>query len=267
MTVTSSWDQSTVYGTIDINLEELLGIDPFEPDENTTIQLPRTTTRSLNTQVRVRPGDAILIAGLVREADRYSGSGPGFMKPLFNTARSAETENSELVFLLRPRVIAFVPGTDMDTVPIHDLKRETNPAQEAFVADDITDEIGDMFGNAKVSPPPATEDAADESVSGKASLPAGLSASDMAPAAPPASDSSMSMPEKYSQGGEGAKDAVKPDGEKEIAGEVLPPPAAVESGEPVVLTPPPAAQNSGNNAGDARGDLTLPPWLPSQGGR
>ncbi|MGM0422448.1 MAG: type II and III secretion system family protein, partial [Pseudomonadota bacterium] len=72
-----------------------------------SVQLPSTASRSLQTQIRVRPGDAILIAGMVSESDNYNASGPGFLKPLFKTARGAETANSELVFLLRPRVVIF----------------------------------------------------------------------------------------------------------------------------------------------------------------
>lgn len=107
VSITSAWDKSTVYGTINISLDELLRIDNFSPSPNTIIQLPATTTRSLNTQVRVRPGDAILIAGLVTERDEYTGSGPGLLKPLFTTARAAKTKNTELVFMLKPRVIMF----------------------------------------------------------------------------------------------------------------------------------------------------------------
>jgi hypothetical protein len=57
--------------------------------------------------VRVRPGDSLLIAGLVREADNFSSSGPGFMQPIIPTSRAAESRNLELVFLMRPRVIVY----------------------------------------------------------------------------------------------------------------------------------------------------------------
>lgn len=113
MSITSAWDQSTVYGTLDLTLDELVGIDDFSPDVNSTIQLPKTTNRSLQTQIRVRPGDAVLIAGLVTEKDNYDASGPGLIKPLFDTARKSGARNTELVFLLRPRVVAFVPEEDL----------------------------------------------------------------------------------------------------------------------------------------------------------
>lgn len=106
MTIASAWDNATVYGTIEINLQEFRGFKDFDAD-GTTLQLPETTERELKTQVRIRPGDSLLIAGLVRENDSYSTNGPGFMKPILATSRDVAARNVELVFLLRPRIVAY----------------------------------------------------------------------------------------------------------------------------------------------------------------
>lgn len=118
LTIASSWDDSTVYGDIDIELQEFLGFDTFDAGNNDTLQLPRTSERSLETQVRVRPGDSILIAGLVRERDEYDTAGPGFMTPLVPVERTVSTINTELVFLLRPRVIVYDSPEDIATAPV-----------------------------------------------------------------------------------------------------------------------------------------------------
>lgn len=107
LNIGSNWDNSTIYGTIDILLQEVQEIDTFDENPDAIVQLPQTTERELSTSVRVRPGDMVLIAGLVRESDRVSREGPGFSEPLFPTSRSAQSANTELVFLLRPRVIVF----------------------------------------------------------------------------------------------------------------------------------------------------------------
>jgi type II secretory pathway component GspD/PulD (secretin) len=146
--VNGAWDKSTIYSTIGITLNELLALDEFNPDATTTIQLPRTNSRSLATQVRVRPGDAILIGGLVTQKDDYSASGPGFMKPLFPTARRASTTNTELVFLLRPRIVTFESGDDADTPPVVDAQKQQAPANAVDAAIPATPP-------APVSPPPA----------------------------------------------------------------------------------------------------------------
>lgn len=106
LSIASTWDNATVYGTIDINLEEFRGFQNFDAD-GTTLQLPETTERELSTQVRIRPGDSLLIAGLVRESDEFDKSGVGFDTPFLPTSRAGNISNTELVFLLKPRVIVY----------------------------------------------------------------------------------------------------------------------------------------------------------------
>lgn len=106
LTIASAWDNATIYGTIEIALQEFRRFQEFDAD-GTTLQLPETTERELTTQIRIRPGDSLLIAGLVRENDQFDTSGPGFNKPLLPTSRAATVSNTELVFLLKPRVIVY----------------------------------------------------------------------------------------------------------------------------------------------------------------
>lgn len=106
LTIASNWDNATVYGTIAINLQEFRGFQDFDAD-GTVLQLPETTERELSTQIRIRPGDSLLIAGLVRENDQFNSSGPGFAAPILPTSRSLKTSNTELVFLLKPKVIVY----------------------------------------------------------------------------------------------------------------------------------------------------------------
>ncbi|MCK5285031.1 MAG: type II and III secretion system family protein [Alphaproteobacteria bacterium] len=127
LTISSAWDNATVYGTIEIQLQEFRRFVPFDAD-GTQLQLPETTERELSTQIRMRPGDSLLIAGLVRENDQFDKSGPGFNSPLFPTSRSSTVSNTELVFLLKPRVIVYTaeggnvgvksePDTDDEDIP------------------------------------------------------------------------------------------------------------------------------------------------------
>lgn len=108
----SNWDNATVYGNINILLQEVRAIEEIEAGEDQTVQLPATSERELQTQVRVRPGDSLLIAGLVRERDNLNTSGPGINEPIIPTSRTAITDNVELVFLLKPRVIVFTSASD-----------------------------------------------------------------------------------------------------------------------------------------------------------
>lgn len=111
----SNWDNSTVYGNINILLQEVRKIDTFNDNPDAVVQLPQTTERELQTQIRIRPGDLLLIAGLVREKDVLEKDGLGTAEPNLPFSRSATASNTELVFLLRPRVVVFTP--EGDTTP------------------------------------------------------------------------------------------------------------------------------------------------------
>ncbi len=113
LNIASSWDESTVYASIELEIDEFLGFEPFDAGADDTLQLPRTSERELSTQVRSRPGDSILIAGLVRERDEYDVSGFGTNTPIIPTGRTGQTDNTELVILLRPRVVRYVSEADL----------------------------------------------------------------------------------------------------------------------------------------------------------
>ncbi len=118
LTIGSSWDKATVYANVAIELTDVKEIRNFafsdtgDDGGSTSIQLPQTSERQLSTQIRVRPGDSVLIAGLVRENDNFDSKGLGIMKPIIPDSRTAQTENLELVILLRPRVIVYTAQND-----------------------------------------------------------------------------------------------------------------------------------------------------------
>lgn len=116
LTISSNWDNATIYGNIDIELQEFQGFDDFDA-EGTNLRLPKTTERELSTQIRIRPGDSLLIAGLVRENDQFDKSGPGFTEPIISTSRSGTASNTELVFLMKPRVIVYTNGDNQGGKP------------------------------------------------------------------------------------------------------------------------------------------------------
>lgn len=119
LSIASNWDNATVYADVEIELTDVAEIDDFAfssggGGEQTVIQLPRTSERELQTQVRIRPGDSLLIAGLVRENDNFNTSGPGLAKPIIPASRTAQVSNLEVVFLLRPRVVVYTSPEEAD---------------------------------------------------------------------------------------------------------------------------------------------------------
>jgi type II secretory pathway component GspD/PulD (secretin) len=136
VTINSAWDNATVYADIEIALTDVSDIEDFDFTSGnggqTTVQLPKTTERELKTQVRIRPGDSLLIAGLVRESDSFDESGPGgSMKPILPVSRTATASNLELVFLLRPRVIVFTSPTEEEH--FNTIRAAATPPQAAVI--------------------------------------------------------------------------------------------------------------------------------------
>jgi hypothetical protein len=151
LTIGSSWDKSTVYANVEIELTDVKKIDNFafsdtpDPDDpdaqgtQTRIQLPQTSERQLTTQIRVRPGDSVLIAGLVRENDNFNERGPGFMEPLIPDSRTAQSNNLELVVLLRPRVVVYTAANDKRYVDYAMKKHKAPGAAAADISKDVPD--------------------------------------------------------------------------------------------------------------------------------
>lgn len=139
LTIGSSWDKSTVYANVNIELTDVQRIDDFNFSDGgaggatTTIQLPQTSERQLNTHIRVRPGDAVLIGGLVRENDRLDSRGIGFMQPILPDSRTATAQNLELVILLRPRVVIYTAANDKRYVD-YAMKKHGMPGADAKIS-------------------------------------------------------------------------------------------------------------------------------------
>lgn len=105
--INSAWDSGTVYGDLKIELQNLIRLGSLDVG-TTSIQLPETSDRSIETKIRVRPGDAVIIGGIVEERNTLDQEGPpGGKKPLFTTLKDRNASNTELVFMLKPRVVVY----------------------------------------------------------------------------------------------------------------------------------------------------------------
>lgn len=111
ITLSADVDAGTVYTQVKLAANDLVRFDDFTA-LGTVLKLPQESNRELETSVRVRPGDSILLGGINIERDSRDVSGipgPDRLIPfLKDTAK--ETLRSELVIVLRPRLIRFTGG-------------------------------------------------------------------------------------------------------------------------------------------------------------
>lgn len=269
MTIASAWDNATIYGTIEINLQEFRGFQDFDAD-GTTLQLPETTERELKTQVRIRPGDSLLIAGLVRENDTFDSNGPGFMKPILATSRDVAARNVELVFLLRPRVVAYT-SKEMGapaTVPMAkspapvlsphaDAGHVLTTSQAPAPSRPAPDPVAAPASLARVEEIPAIEESAIEPAAGSSLAPP-LPQDSPAPApvlsAPDVRQDAVSLPRPLTQASDSPAPILSPMPRRDAPGQaveitplsqVVAPASPVAEKHEVSLSPPPPASPSG----------------------
>lgn len=109
--VAGEYFDGIVYSDIGITLSSLQGFQEFPAGENQILRLPNTTQREIRQQVRIRPGDILLLAGLQQLTDDNEGTGPfavGRTMPL-TTSREKNYSQSELLIVMVPRIVAYDP--------------------------------------------------------------------------------------------------------------------------------------------------------------
>ncbi len=91
---------------------------------DTTIYLPTRSSRQIETTTVARPGDAIRISGLMLERQFKTQSGIPMMEDsLMLSGSEAGVQRSELVILLRPRLIRFIESGAFDAGSIAEPAR------------------------------------------------------------------------------------------------------------------------------------------------
>jgi hypothetical protein len=129
MEINSSWDNATVYGNLKLDLQNLVQLKSVSVggENGTSIQLPETSERNLETRIRIRPGDALIIGGIVQEVDNVDKKGIGGMSPILPTSRTATARNSELVIMMRPHVVVYTENPPADAVLLNNGLYLQNP--------------------------------------------------------------------------------------------------------------------------------------------
>lgn len=107
--ITGDVTNGMVESDIGLSFVELLQLSNIEVG-GTIVQLPRTAERSLNTTVRARPGDIIMLGGLI--FDKGTRAEDGLLIGDIPLNAQAESTRRELVMMLRPRIIKFRPNQD-----------------------------------------------------------------------------------------------------------------------------------------------------------
>ena len=114
--VSGRWWQDTVMMDLSLKMSELLGFETMSTGENQTLKLPQTTKRDLGKHtLRLRPGESGLLFGYISTKEASSREGltnAPLLGALTATRAEGKAERSELVVLVRPRVVHFGAAPD-----------------------------------------------------------------------------------------------------------------------------------------------------------
>ena len=128
--VNGAYENGLVFANLDIALTGLTSLNPTTSN-GVTIDLPSTTDEKISTVVRVRPGDNLVMAGLVTSKDGNTRQGIPLGSDLsVPTYGDNSMENHELVVVVKPSVVLF---SDKQAVAEKKNKEESKPLPEQAV--------------------------------------------------------------------------------------------------------------------------------------
>lgn len=87
---------------LQIDLSTLLGFEEFDTG-SASLKLPSTAQRTVTQTLMSRPGDTLVLAGVMTQSVNANASGAGSR----STQRSSATSVDELIIVLRPRLVEF----------------------------------------------------------------------------------------------------------------------------------------------------------------
>ena len=105
--VTGDVSDGTIYSDIALRVSDLIGMGSATVS-GSTITLPKTSSREVQTHVRAKPGDTILLAGI--QYDKFTNNvntGMGVVR-----SNQGDIVRSELIIVMRPRIKNFVPKVE-----------------------------------------------------------------------------------------------------------------------------------------------------------
>ncbi len=132
ISVVGSYENGVVFANLDLSLKNLVSLNPTNSGGG-TIDLPQTTDEKMNTALRVRPGDSLVLAGLVSSSDTGASQGLPVSSdssiPLFG---DEQRNNHELVMIVKPSIVLFSDKSEAEEAK----KKETaKPLPNAVVID------------------------------------------------------------------------------------------------------------------------------------
>jgi len=111
--ISGLYEGGVISAVLELTTQDLVDLNPTtaasgSSNSTITIDLPETTERKVSTTLRVRPGDNLVLAGLVTSRDNNSREGiPTIFGARITTSVDDQYKNNELVILVKPSIVLF----------------------------------------------------------------------------------------------------------------------------------------------------------------
>lgn len=147
--VSGNYESNLVFANLDIKLTTLIALNPTTTS-GYIIDLPQTTVEKMTTVLRVRPGDSLVLAGLVSSSDNANGQG----LPLGEDATlpfygDKQANNRELVMIVKPSIVLFSEQKSVD-----EKKKGEKPEDEKLPEPVVIDKDGSRSLSSALKPLP-----------------------------------------------------------------------------------------------------------------
>ncbi|MDR3448560.1 MAG: hypothetical protein P4M15_02205 [Alphaproteobacteria bacterium] len=131
--VAGAYENGVVFANLEVSLKNLVSLNPTNSGGG-TIDLPQTTDEKMNTVLRVRPGDSLVLAGLVTSADTEQSQGlPTGGDSAIPMYGDKKRQNHELVIIVKPSIVLFSDQPSVEEAA--KKKAAAKPLPDALVID------------------------------------------------------------------------------------------------------------------------------------
>jgi len=107
VTVSGSYEGGVITASLDLAIQDVVSLNETTTESGVTLDLPETSERKVSTSLRVRPGDNLVLAGLVSSRDTNDRDSLPFFGKAIPTFSHDTLQNSELVILVKPSIVKF----------------------------------------------------------------------------------------------------------------------------------------------------------------
>lgn len=104
--VEGSHNSGVISTAFDLRLSDLIEFQEFDTGE-VTLRLPRVSERNIDAHLEARPGDVMILGGIIR--DRQDKGQRNIGATSVPTSRTSTSEKTETIILVRPRLVQIRP--------------------------------------------------------------------------------------------------------------------------------------------------------------